>query len=76
MNRFEFTTSVLADGEVVVTKHENVKIYDGHEKVGKQHLRILFCFDSVWILSGFFNYRKHKISHKYFRLHLKMGKLC
>lgn len=35
MNRFEFTTASLIDGEIVVTKHESVKIYDGHEKVKK-----------------------------------------
>lgn len=33
MNRFEFATAVLAEGEVVVVKHDSVKIYDGHEKV-------------------------------------------
>lgn len=33
MNRFEFATAVLIDGETVVVKHDSVKIYDGHEKV-------------------------------------------
>lgn len=33
MNRFEFAAAVLIDGETVVVKHDNVKIYDGHEKV-------------------------------------------
>lgn len=33
MNRFEFAAAVLTNGETVVVKHENVKIYDGHEKV-------------------------------------------
>lgn len=33
MNRFEFASAVLAEGEVVVLKHDSVKIYDGHEKV-------------------------------------------
>lgn len=36
MNRFEFCTAVLIDGEAIVTKHDSVKIYDGHEKVLKQ----------------------------------------
>jgi hypothetical protein len=33
MNRFEYVTASLIDGETVVVKHESVKIYDGHEKV-------------------------------------------
>lgn len=33
MNRFEFCTATLIEGETVVTKHDSVKIYDGHEKV-------------------------------------------
>lgn len=33
MNRFEFTVASLIDGEIVVTRHDSVKIYDGHEKV-------------------------------------------
>lgn len=36
MNRFEFTAASLIDGEIVVTKHDSVKIYDGHEKVSKK----------------------------------------
>ncbi|XP_070494065.1 vacuolar protein-sorting-associated protein 36 [Chironomus tepperi] len=32
MNRFEFCTASLIEGETVVTKHDSVKIYDGHEK--------------------------------------------
>lgn len=33
MNRFEFAAAVHAEDEIVVVKHESVKIYDGHEKV-------------------------------------------
>lgn len=33
MNRFEFAPASLIDGEIVVTKHDSVKIYDGHDKV-------------------------------------------
>lgn len=38
MNRFESIstgTLILSDGETVVTKHDAVKIYDGHDKVRK-----------------------------------------
>jgi hypothetical protein len=35
MNRFEYTSATLIEGETVITKHESVKIYDGHEKVGR-----------------------------------------
>lgn len=38
MNRFEFTTAALVDGEAIVVKHDTVKIYDGHEKVSHQML--------------------------------------
>lgn len=38
MNRFEFAAAVLAEGEVVVVKHDSVKIYDGHEKVSYKML--------------------------------------
>ena len=35
MNRFEFAPASLIEGEVVVSRHDSVKIYDGHEKVAK-----------------------------------------
>lgn len=41
MNRFEFTAASLIDGEIVVTKHDSVKIYDGHEKVRKNNKKII-----------------------------------
>lgn len=33
MNRFEFAPACLIEGEIVIAKHDSVKIYDGHEKV-------------------------------------------
>jgi hypothetical protein len=33
MNRFESVSAALIEGEAIVTRHDGVKLYNGHEKV-------------------------------------------
>lgn len=40
MNRFEYASASLTEGETVVVKHESVKIYDGHEKVKREIVKV------------------------------------
>lgn len=46
MNRFEYVTASLIEGETVVVKHEAVKIYDGHDKV-----KIVCEFDDKFLMN-------------------------